>query len=276
MRQILTGFGFLSGASYPFRTFGIFWRNPRLFSYIIVPILLNFSLGIFLYSTLLFLGWQGKEVLNKNLTQSLAALVANLPSWLGFLDNLLLGIGELLELLLAVLLFILTGFVLVQFGAILGAPWYGKLSEQLERLRLGQLSIIEIGFLRDIGRAILFEIKKLVLVIVVGLPLLLLNFFPGIGTLISTLGGIFLTSTIICLDFLDAPLERRRLAFREKLRAIFHSLPASAGFALICLVLISIPLLNLLTIPLCVAAGTLFSCDRILTNSESGFTGLKD
>jgi CysZ protein len=263
MRQILTGFGFFSGTSYPFRALGIFWRNPRLFSYIIVPILLNFSLGIFLYSTLFFLGWQVKEALNNNLTQSLAALVANLPSWLGFLDNLLLGIGEFLELLLAVLLFVLTGFVLVQFGAILGAPWYGKLSEQLERLRLGQVSLIEVGFLRDIGRAILFEIKKLTLVIVVGLPLLLLNFLPGMGTLISTVGGIILAATIVCLDFLDAPLERRRLAFREKLKAIFGSLPASAGFALICLVLISIPLLNLLTIPLCVASGTLFFCDRI-------------
>lgn len=268
MRQIITGFGFFSGISYPFRAFGIFWRNPRLFFYIIVPILLNFSLGISLYLILLFLGWQGKEALTDKLTESLTALVTNLPSWLGFLDNLLLGIGELLGLLLAVLLFVLTGFVLVQFGAILGAPWYGKLSEQLEHLRLGKVSLIEVGFLRDIWRAILFEVKKLLLAIVVGLPLLLLNFFPGIGTLISTVGGIVLAATIVCLDFLDAPLERRRLDFREKLSAIFRSLPASAGFALICLVLISIPLLNLLTIPLCVAAGTLFFCDRIFTSEQ--------
>ncbi len=29
--------------------------------------------------------------------------------------------------------------------------------------------------------------------------------------------------------------------------------------------LISLPLLNLITIPLCVASGTLFFCDRVLT-----------
>jgi CysZ protein len=266
MRQVLTGFGFVSGTSYPFRALGVFWRNPRLFSYIIVPILINFTLGILLYLSLLFLGWHFKEALTDNLTQSLAYLVASLPTWLGFLDNLLLGIGELLEILLAVLLFVLTGFVLVQFGAILGAPWYGKLSEQLERLRLGQVSMVEVGFLQDIWRAISFEMKKLSLIIFVGLPLLLLNFLPGMGTLISTVGGVVLAATIVCLDFLDAPLERRRLAFREKLGAIYRSLPASAGFALTCLLLISIPLLNLLTIPLCVAAGTLFFCDRIYQN----------
>ena len=254
---------FLAGVSYPFRTLGVFWRNPCLLSYIIVPILLNLSLGIFLYAGLLFLGWEGTQALVENLTHWSDALIANLPPWLAVLDYLLLGFGWLLRLLLVILFFVLTGFLLVQFGTILGAPWYGKLSEKLERLRLGQAIAIEVSFLRDIYRAILFELKKIFLAIAIGIPLLLLNFFPGFGTLMATVGGIALAATIVCLDFLDAPLERRRLSFRQKLGAIFRSLPASAGFALTCLVLVSVPLLNLLTIPLCVAAGTLFFCDRV-------------
>jgi CysZ protein len=106
-------------------------------------------------------------------------------------------------------------------------------------------------------------LKKLVLIVGVGLPLLLLNLVPGIGTIIATVGSITLAATIVCLDFLDAALERRRLRFREKLGLIFRSLPASGSFSLVCLGLVSIPLLNLLTIPLCVASGTLFFCDRI-------------
>ena len=232
-------------------------------SYIIVPILLNLSLGIFLYAGLLFLGWEGTQALVENLTHWSDALIANLPPWLAVLDYLLLGFGWLLRLLLVILFFVLTGFLLVQFGTILGAPWYGKLSEKLERLRLGQAIAIEVSFLRDIYRAILFELKKIFLAIAIGIPLLLLNLFPGFGTLMATVGGIALAATIVCLDFLDAPLERRRLSFRQKLGAIFRSFPASAGFALTCLVLVSVPLLNLLTIPLCVAAGTLFFCDRV-------------
>ena len=42
-----------------------------------------------------------------------------------------------------------------------------------------------------------------------------------------------------------------------------EALPATASFGLVSLFLVSIPLLNLLTVPLCVASGTLFFCDRI-------------
>ena len=40
-------------------------------------------------------------------------------------------------------------------------------------------------------------------------------------------------------------------------------MPASLGFGLVCFVLVGIPFLNLFAIPLCMAAGTLFFCDRI-------------
>jgi CysZ protein len=84
-----------------------------------------------------------------------------------------------------------------------------------------------------------------------------------VGTVAATIGGVAIAAIIVCLDFLDAPLERRRLRFRRKLAIVLRALPASASFAVICLILISIPLLNLLAVPLCVASGTLFFCDRI-------------
>ena len=57
----------------------------------------------------------------------------------------------------------------------MGAPWYGQLSEQLEKKITGKVEVIEINILHDLGRAILFELKKLVLIAGVGIPLLLLN-----------------------------------------------------------------------------------------------------
>jgi CysZ protein len=164
-------------------------------------------------------------------------------------------------------LLLIIGFLLVQFGVILGSPWYGQLSEQLELLRNGQLPAeapmnLRSSF-RDIQRAIAFELRKLQILLSIGIPLLLLNFIPGVGSILSSLGGVALGATIVCLDFLDAPLERRRRPFQEKLEIIWASLPASGSFGVVCLGLVSIPLLNLLAIPLCVTAGTLFFCDRI-------------
>lgn len=269
MWKALSGFGLLTGATYPFRVLAVFRRTPRLWGYVAIPILVNCIVGVVLYTGLLFFGWDSLAYLMGSLTHWVDSLIANLPRWLGILDYLIIGVGWLLRLLLVVGLLLLTGFVLVQFGVLLGAPWYGQLSEQLEELRTGQLHIVEVGIVRDIGRAILFELKKLVLVVGVGIVLLLLNLVPGIGTLAATVGGFALATTIVCLDFMDAPLERRRLRFREKLRVVFRSLPASASFSWVCLALVSVPLLNLLTIPLCVASGTLFFCDRVLPGGEA-------
>lgn len=272
MRKALGGFGLLAGATYPFRALAVFQRNPRLLGYMAVPILVNFVVGIVLYVGLLFFGWERVEGLLFDLSNWLETLIAKLPAWLSFLEYLIIGLGFLLHFLLVVGLLLLVGFLLVQFGVLLGAPWYGKLSEQLEKLRTSQLQIVEVGIVRDISRAILFELKKLVLIVGLGLPLLLLNFAPGIGTVVAAVGGITLAAMIVCLDFLDAPLERRRLRFRKKLGLVVRTLPASASFSLVCLGLVSIPLLNLFTIPLCVASGTLFFCDRIyprLPNSST-------
>jgi len=262
--QILTGFGLLTGATYPLRTLRLFWRNPNLWGYLFVPILINLVVAILLYAGLLFFGWDLLGNILNYFANWLDNLQANLPRWLEFLDYFIVILGLLLRLILIVVLFILTGFLLVQFGTLLGAPWYGKLSEKLEQIRTGKLDIVEVGAVRDIWRAIAFELKKIVLTITIGLPLLLCNLIPGFGTIVASLGSLSLTATIVCLDFFDAFLERRRLKFRSKLKIVWTSLPASGSFSLVCLFLISIPLLNLFTVPLCVASGTLFCCDRVL------------
>lgn len=184
--------------------------------------------------------------------------VANLPTWGAML------LIWLLRVLLTLILLVLTGFIFLQFGVLLGSPWYGKLSEELEKIRTGQFVLIEVGIAQDIGRAVLYELKKLALSLGIGIPLLVMGLIPGLGTLPATIGGLMLGATLVCLDFLDSPLERRRLRFRDKLTILRRSLPASASFAFVCLGLVSLPLVNLLAIPLCVTAGTLFVCDRVL------------
>ena len=264
---IVAPLGLLAGFTYPIRAFSLLWQTPKLWSYVLVPVVLNFIIGIGLYLSLLFPSLAGIDVLVADLSVRFNALIASFPAWLSFLGVFTIAFGWLLRVLLVSGLLLLIGFLLVQFGVILGSPWYGKLSEQLELLRNGQLPAEApmdlASSLRDIQRAIAFELRKLQILLSVGLPLLLLNFLPGAGSILSSLGGVALGATIVCLDFLDTPLERRRRPFREKLEIIWASFPASGSFGLVCLGLVSIPLLNLLAIPLCVTAGTLFFCDRI-------------
>jgi CysZ protein len=239
---------FLSGVSYPFKAFAILNRRSSLWGYVIVPILMNLAIGTLLYAGLLFAGLQ------------------QIDAWVAGLTGAMALLGWLLRLLLIIVLLIVVGFLLVRFGVVLGSPWYGKLSEELEQLQLGQAPpaqpLTPAGIARDLSRAVQFELKKLALVLPVGLGLLLLNLLPFVGQVVGTAGSIALGATITCLDFFDGPLERRRLRFREKLAFVRNHFPASAGFGLICLGLVSIPLVNLIAIPLCVTAGTLFFCEQ--------------
>lgn len=264
MKRILGGFGTVAGVLYPLRALKLFWQYPKLWGYITIPILVNSIVAIALYGGLLFFGFEFIADIQTDLTTWFDRLQTSIPSWLGFLQYGLLGLAFLLRLLLIIIGLFLTGFALTQFGVLLGAPWYGQLSEQIEKIRTGSVKIVEVSIVRDLSRAILYELKKLVLMAIVGIPLGIVSFFPGLGTTISTVGWFILTATIVGLDFIDSSLERRRFKFRRKLKILFRSLPASGSFALVCVFLISIPIVNLVTIPLCVASGTLFVCDRVL------------
>lgn len=264
MLKLLGGFGLVAGATYPLRAIWLILRTPSLWHYLIVPILVNLVLAIALYGGIVFLGWQQVSDWMGEISNTWEEMAASLPGWLDFLYYGVIGLGYLLKGVLLLVILLAIGFLLVQFGSILGSPWYGKLSEAIEKRRQGRVETLEVGIVKDIWRAILFEIKKLVVAIGIGMLFFALGFLPIIGGAIAGVGGTIAATLLVCLDFFDAPLERRRLRFRHKLKIALRSFPASGSFGFICLGLASIPLLNLLTIPLCVAAGTLFICDRVL------------
>jgi CysZ protein len=240
---------FFAGLLYPFRAFGLIARTPRMWRYIVVPMLVNVVVAAGLYGGLLFLG------------------LRQIDAQIGAATGLAAIVAALLRVLLIVGLLIVIGFLLVRFGVVLGSPWYSQLSEHLEQQLTGHAPPAEPltirGIARDLGRALAFEAKKLVLVIAIGVLLLLVNLVPGFGQAASAVGGFALGALIACLDFFDGPLERRRLSFRAKLRAVRNGMPASAGFGLVAFALVSVPFVNLLSIPVCVAAGTLFFCERL-------------
>jgi CysZ protein len=258
---LINKIGEATGIIYHFRIIAFIRNNPDLLRYLIKPVMINLLIAIVLYGVIFFIGWEFYQKLLHHF------LSFELPKWLSFIEE---GLIFLLSLIITIGLFLFIGFAILEFGTIFGAPWYSRLSEQVEKYQTGKLKIVEIGFFQDIWRAVQFEIQKLLILGAVGLPLLLLNFLPVIGTVIFTIGWFILTTTIICLDFFDPPLERRRMFFKKKLKLVFQSLPASAGFGIISWLLVSVPLFNLITIPICVASGTLFFCNHILPKLHEG------
>ncbi|MGQ9927568.1 MAG: EI24 domain-containing protein [Chloroflexaceae bacterium] len=238
----------LTGVFAPFRALALLNRTPRLWSYVIVPILLNVVVATLLYFGLFAVAWQSLD--------RFLSLEGALGTALLWLARALVGLALALGI----------GFLLVRFGVVLGAPWYSQLSEELEALCVGDSHVRRPFSLPaaayDVWRALQFEGKKLALVLAVWLPSLLLLLVPGIGPLLHMASNLALGATIACLDFFDGPLERRRWRFRARLALIRRMLPGSLGFGLLAFALVSIPLVNLLAIPLCITAGNLLVIER--------------
>lgn len=245
----------IAGLSYPLRALRLLARTPQLWQYVVVPILVNLLAGVALYLGLL-LPLLGQ--IERRINAGDGAL-ADLFVWT-------------VRLLLGLTLAVGVGFVLVRFGVVLGAPWYAQLSEKLEALLTGRSytpqRITLGGALGELWRAVQFEGKKLLLAVTLWLLSLLLLLIPVAGALLYSGAGAALGATIACLDFFDGPLERRRLGFRAKLAVIRRLLPASASFGLVAFALVSIPVVNLLAIPLCVTAGNLLVIEHEIEASN--------
>lgn len=257
--------------AYPWQAFRLLTRTPRLWGYVITPILLTLGLALLLYGGLLPLAWQGVGTLTQSALVPLLGWIERLPNWLEGLGAVLTGFAVLVRVLATIVLFWLLGLVLTQLSVLLGSPWYGRLSEVLEQERIPeqfQQLPPSPGFWSDLLRAIQFEGKKLFLTAIVFLMVLGLQFLPFAGQILGTVLSLLWGALLTCVDFWDGPLERRRYPFRRKLAWILGQFPGNLTFGLLCNLLISIPLVNLVTIPLCVAAGTLLVCDRLVLQNQ--------
>ncbi len=218
------------------------------------PILVNLAVAAVLYGTLLAAGFRAADRLVPDDLGGAAALTA------------------LLQLALVVALFLAIGFLLVRFGVVLGSPWYGRLSEEVERIRRGSDLPARPAGLRgagaDVARAVGYEVRKLALVAVAGVVLLAVQFLPVLGQIAGAAGGFSIAALVACLDFCDGPLERRGRSFRQKLGFVRRTAPASLAFGATCAALLAVPVLNLLAIPVCVTAGTLFAVDRLPADAD--------
>jgi CysZ protein len=173
--------------------------------------------------------------------------------------------GAFLHVVLVVLILYLVGLLVGRVGVVLGAPFYAKLAERIELMTLSAEEIPDErdGSLMEIARALLYELKKIVMVLGVGALILAANLVPVAGQFAGLIGGGALAVVLVCLDAFDPPLERRRYKFRQKVGVVFQNLSVTLGFGIPAAFLAGIPFLNLLVFPLIMTAGTLIYCERL-------------
>ena len=174
------------------------------------------------------------------------------------------GLWYLLYVFVLIVVVLMGYMVFFVLQGLLAAPFNDALSERVERLAYGQAtpkppSIAEV--FGTMGSAVGHELIKLSIWIGLMIPTLLVNFVPGVGAVVSSIGGFLITARFLAYDYLDFSMARRRWRFSEKWRVLRANRALTFGFGSGVALLLLVPVFGLLCLPMAAIGGTLLLCD---------------
>ena len=239
---------FLQGFGYPFRSFSVLKKHPRLLQYILIPFTINASLfTLVVYWGLSFFDqWATK-------------LLPGPDSWWHFLYYL---VWVVVALAVALIVF----FTFVVVGSIISAPFNDLLSERTEQILSGRAidePFVWRRFVTDIVRTVLSSLGRIWLYVLGMIPILILMFaVPGVGPVAGSTLSFLFTCYFLVVEYTSFFFDRKGYSFKQQRQYIRGRRLTMMGFGVGVFVLLAIPFLQLLVIPLSVIGGTALCVDR--------------
>jgi CysZ protein len=240
VRDFFTGIGIF------FRGFKMYGTDPGLIVLGLIPALIAGILLIGLFVLLVvFIDNLAKDV-----------------TW--FANDWSAGPRESIQLLAGISLVGLFALLaIVTFTSItlaIGDPFYEKISERVEsRLGGSTATTVQLPWYKEFVRGIGESVRMIAISAMIGIPLFLLGFIPGVGqTVIPVLGALF-GGWFLAVELVGVPFARRgiRLAQRRKMLKTRRSMAIGFGAAVFLCFLI--PLGAILVMPAAVAGGTVLA-----------------
>ena len=237
----------LSGAHYLIKGLSLI-QQKGLRRFVIMPIIANFILfaGAFYY-------------LFTHLSDWLAPFEEWLPSWLEWLTFLLWPLA-------VISIFIVFTLLFSSIANFIAAPFNGLLAEKVELKLTGQplnnSNVKEL--LQDIPRVFTRELHKLAYSLPKTLVLLMLFIVPIVGPVLWFIFG----SWMMSLQYVDLAFDNHKISFSQMLRQLKTDRTRNLGFGSLVLLCSSIPLVNLIIMPIAVCGATAMYVDHYLTSSN--------
>ncbi len=215
--------------------------------YVIIPLSINILLfTAAIYATLHYTGFLVQEIL------------ALLPSWLQWLEILIWP----LVILAVVLVFAMT---FTSVANVIASPFNSLLAEKVE-YKLTGIKPIDggvRGMIKDIPRIVGREFQKIIYflprAIIFGLLFLLL---PIVGQVLWFL----FSGWMMTIQYADYPFDNHKVPFKHMRRELSARRGKSLSFGCIVAFLATIPLVNLMLIPIAVCGATAMWVDHIKFN----------
>jgi CysZ protein len=230
--------GFVQGFSSLFQGFSlIFQKGIR--GFVLIPLLIN----IVIFSGAVWLAYTQYQ-------QLMGQLLGWLPSWLSWIEWLLLPFFALLIMLVIYYTFsIIANFI--------AAPFNALLAEKVElKLRRGVVTgSSDTSLIKNVGKTLGSEVSK-VLYMLKWMPvLLLITIIPGLN-LIAPLAWLIYGAWMYSLQYTDYPMGNHNLFMKEELVILRKNRGNALGFGLATTLITIVPVLNFLAMPVAVSGAT--------------------
>jgi CysZ protein len=237
---------FFIGISYVTRGFSLI-RRPGIRRFVIMPLLINiilFAAGI---------TWLAGEF-----GVLMEVMLGYLPTWLDWLSWILWP-------LFALSVMIIVFYTFTILANLIGAPFNSVLAEKLEADLSGEKPGEFAGYgalVKDIGKSLTSELKKLIYLALWMIPLLILFIIPGINLFAPFIMGLF-SAWMLALEYNDYPLGNHGYFFRDVKRVMARNRGLALGFGGAIMLISFIPILNFLAMPVGVTGATAMWVERI-------------
>ena len=250
MKPAVNPLTFVRAFGAPLRALKLLGAHPRLWPLAAAPLVLNLLLfGLAFWLSYTYLG---------------AWVRGLLPGGDGWWWAALL---YLLLVLVVLALLVVQIYLFAVVGSAVSAPFLELLTRRTEALAQGMPPGAPWsggGLMRDLLRVLRQSLMRLLIYLAVMLPLLLINFIPGVGGVVYAGLAWLFTAYFLALEFLDYPLDRRGLSFKQKSRYVRGMGLGWLGFGSAVLVLGLVPVVNFALLPLAAMGGTLLYLERPL------------
>jgi CysZ protein len=231
-----------SGAQYLSKGFSLIWQ-PGIRRFVFIPLLIN--LILLSVATVYAFNWLSSWY--ASLQNSEWAIV----QW--SIENL----GWLIWPLIVIGVFVIVFFAFAFLANWIAAPFNGLLAEAVERHLAGkdykEQDFSWKSFVTDIPRLMGREWQKLAYYLPRALGCLILFFI--IGPIAPIIWFIF-NAWMTAIQYLDYPMDNRRLPFDRTLNVIRSKKSGPFTFGAIVMFITMVPLLNILIMPVAVAGAT--------------------
>ena len=168
------------------------------------------------------------------------------PGWLHWVWWTTIQLVRISSALLAI---VINPWLVLLFGVPLAAP----LATATDEIMGG--NEVDIPLLKGLGRTMSTALVLSALGITGSALLFFLGFIPVVGVLMGPIATFLWTPTILCYDLYDGAMSRRQADLRTRVRTVLERPATSWSVGLTGLALISVPVLNLIGLPIAVISG---------------------